>query len=1384
MNIPANVRINRKISKSTSMEHNENRLKRSQDEANIYFDEDHDTMHPISPDDHDASQNPYILFYNRNQQTNNICADINNATNDDDDDDDDDDGDDDDDYNVDDYDDDDDDDDSVNDDDSVILIENNFYEVGSDKFYEADDEIKLIDIGNFNFLEEKFFPWFNQMENMSHSASDKDVILFRGSRFTKTDLAQDIHDFLQRQGETNKLGRLKTERDLMVNIILKYFPEDSNLPMAFKCDKNNLYISMINEYVEDNPFEDRTSFIDVCSNASNCVAFVGDYADLNRCPTCNRERYHKCTRPKCAKKSYDECNCDYSTTQRNGKKQLPYRSIIQLFIYLLEFEFFVQMCNTVMAKIYVDSMTDVKNGFTYKKHLTEMKGNFERWKKDEPEKSVNCKSVTLMLSLFYDGVKVYNWKHSYFWPLIVSILNLPPSYRSKFCVGQFIVGLLTLSQGKAGESVLLQCLIQELQVLEKGIFITNKQGQRYYLQVRLVQYLLDTPAAAKFFNYEGHGSLAGCVYCGRICGKTLPDSNNKTAYLGHRFLLPLDHYLRIFGQTGTCCPKRFYPARLIENNLDRDDKITEFKVHALQFYEQNEDNDVVQLKKSAFEGMNGGLCVDSIEHSNDIEKFVRDNTSGRPFSWFSHYDKQLFDNYLYFLHCDLRPTPKPYNLYKRNLIFKQLGSLANDTEDHIQGVKSKPIMAQLSYFNFQEQFCPVNCHVIANNVSEYFRNVKGTNDMKGIAVSKKTKSFPWLYTSNKVGDKLVPSTIPWNLTNDNMHLLDAHINCIIVPFGYSQDFQVNNPFQQTDVLNMKGKFHIASTLMELIIHWSFAPFDLAYKVFYLMFSKTLQQLLRPNKRKDDESLSILEQTVNQVASLHEGLFPLTSQNKINHQYTDLLFGIRIFGTLKGFNSFSGERAGGIFKRMLRKGGVANEVSIMNKYDKLEFKMIKTVYSQKLSTLFDQHTPLLSALNQHAFMDNFDPHFVHFTEHRVCLYDEAKTKQLHFITDTEIYALLESLYVYILNKLRIQGFHGDDKECKGTYDSALFRVYYWFYGYRNSHHKASTREIEFKDVFEDLNSITHNFEVSNAQIMETIYRKYKIVIKRSFPNKDKYQMPDWNDILLIRKLIMHLQATRIFKNAEIYGERFHGRNDANDNELATGWWYRENISSWAKFSDHLEIFDDDNHASVGGRRTLNSSDKYMNINYFFRINFKEEIHLDGMAIANGTSRHSYKSKAIPDEQWRKPTGSKELPLSSPAPSEEVDFLEHIVVGAENKSLHKRSIFVPCVYIFATKVMIIPYFDRNFDYSILSVGMPSKSFRALVINAKPYLLDNKSLSIPEETKKHYAKCNNNDINFLTMIDMHPEKALDYSYNDLLNDDTYFIKRFLFNKKCDRP
>ena len=55
--------------------------------------------------------------------------------------------------------------------------------------------------------------------------------------------------------------------------------------------------------------------------------------------------------------------------------------------------------------------------------------------------------VNIVIDLNYDGAQIYKSKCSYFYPLLISILNLPPTYRKELGVGMFMLSLFTLPQG-------------------------------------------------------------------------------------------------------------------------------------------------------------------------------------------------------------------------------------------------------------------------------------------------------------------------------------------------------------------------------------------------------------------------------------------------------------------------------------------------------------------------------------------------------------------------------------------------------------------------------------------------------------------------------------------------------------------------------------------------------------------------------------------------------------------------------------------------------------------------------------------------------------------------------------------------------------------------
>ena len=149
------------------------------------------------------------------------------------------------------------------------ILDDDYHE-GSDEFFigaetieEERNNMNNIDTGCFDVLEEILIPWQNKINTRSTNSLNNSVKgsekIFQGSDFTVQDLATDVRLFVESNGGNNKFAKKVLEEELMVNILMKYFPENSKLPMSFTIRGNKYhYLSTLHEYNEQNDFCGRT----------------------------------------------------------------------------------------------------------------------------------------------------------------------------------------------------------------------------------------------------------------------------------------------------------------------------------------------------------------------------------------------------------------------------------------------------------------------------------------------------------------------------------------------------------------------------------------------------------------------------------------------------------------------------------------------------------------------------------------------------------------------------------------------------------------------------------------------------------------------------------------------------------------------------------------------------------------------------------------------------------------------------------------------------------------------------------------------------------------------------------------------------------------------
>lgn len=151
---------------------------------------------------------------------------------------------------------------------------------------------------------------------------------------------------------------------------------------------------------------------------------------------------------------------------------------------------------------------DATEGMTFKIAMDEMNADFQ---------SKNLASsvipVLLVISIFYDGAQLYKSKVSDFSPLLMTIMNLPPTYR-KLGTGSFIISFSTSPSKSTTENFLFHdCLVKELKNLASGKML-NINGKEYFLMVQCKLSIMDTKQLETSLRITGTNSLYGCNLCG------------------------------------------------------------------------------------------------------------------------------------------------------------------------------------------------------------------------------------------------------------------------------------------------------------------------------------------------------------------------------------------------------------------------------------------------------------------------------------------------------------------------------------------------------------------------------------------------------------------------------------------------------------------------------------------------------------------------------------------------------------------------------------------------------------------------------------------------------------------------------------------------------
>lgn len=107
------------------------------------------------------------------------------------------------------------------------------------------------------------------------------------------------------------------------------------------------------------------------------------------------------------------------------------------------------------------------------------------------------------------------------WPIVLTILNLPPKIRYSFS-NLLLVGIVPGNNQKEPSSLdpYLEILVDELLGLSNKTMFDAYRNAPFQLKVQLFMFVLDYPGIGKVFHVMGSGAYEGCAWC-EISGKLI-----------------------------------------------------------------------------------------------------------------------------------------------------------------------------------------------------------------------------------------------------------------------------------------------------------------------------------------------------------------------------------------------------------------------------------------------------------------------------------------------------------------------------------------------------------------------------------------------------------------------------------------------------------------------------------------------------------------------------------------------------------------------------------------------------------------------------------------------------------------------------------------------
>ena len=237
-----------------------------------------------------------------------------------------------------------------------------------------------------------------------------------------------------------------------------------------------------------------TQLVDMCPKS--CMAFTGEFKDLQACIHIRDKRRGPCGQPRYDKKGFPRAQMLYTPIAPVIQSFYSNKDMAKAMRYRHEH---LQMA---LKKLKPNSSpaeySDFSDSINHINHFQEM--------------HLFQNETDTAITISGDGAQLTMKKQSDVWVLIVTILNLPPSMRSR--AANIIIPLVIPGPSSPGNvESFIYILYEELAKLSVGVWTWDAVSEKYFLlKVFLCGVLGDMLGSAKLSRMAGHMALYGCRF--------------------------------------------------------------------------------------------------------------------------------------------------------------------------------------------------------------------------------------------------------------------------------------------------------------------------------------------------------------------------------------------------------------------------------------------------------------------------------------------------------------------------------------------------------------------------------------------------------------------------------------------------------------------------------------------------------------------------------------------------------------------------------------------------------------------------------------------------------------------------------------------------------